>query len=108
MSSPAPQFGVERIEHGADVTLLLRGEFDLAGIDAFSAAAADFSPGAVVTVDLRELSFIDSSGLRCLVTLDLRGREEGWSLRMVAPQAQVLRAFELSSLQERVRIVSEE
>lgn len=108
MSASVPHFRIERIEDGVDVRLVLEGEFDLAGTDAFSVATGTFSLGATITVDLRGLRFIDSSGLRCLVTLDLRGRREGWSLRLVAPQAQVLRAFELSTLDKRVSIIAEE
>lgn len=40
----------------------------------------------VVTVDLRDLAFMDSSGLRLLIELQDRSREEGWELRLVCPQ----------------------
>lgn len=51
------------------VTLSLTGEFDLAGVDAFTALMVDLEathPRAIA-VDVKELSFIDSNGLRSLL-----------------------------------------
>ncbi|MGA2924813.1 MAG: STAS domain-containing protein [Solirubrobacteraceae bacterium] len=49
-----------------------------------------------LTVDLRELAFMDSSGLRLLIELHDRSRQEGWRLALIAPEhepaAIVLRA----------------
>ena len=42
--------------------------------------------GADLILDLRELSFMDSSGLRLLIELHDRSRTEGWDLRLIAPR----------------------
>lgn len=38
-----------------------------------------------LTLDLRGLEFMDSSGLRLLIELNDRARSEGWRLSMIAP-----------------------
>ena len=49
-----------------------------------------------LTLDLAELAFMDSSGLRLLIDLYDRSRRENWTLTMVAPSSEaatmVLRA----------------
>ena len=51
---------------------------------------------AALTLDLGELTFMDSSGLRLLIELNDRSRHEGWRLTLVLPRhepaAMVLRA----------------
>lgn len=39
-----------------------------------------------LTLDLRELSFMDSSGLRLLIELYDDSRRDGWQLRLIAPR----------------------
>lgn len=39
-----------------------------------------------VTVDLRELAFLDSSGLRLLIELHDRSRQDGWQLALLRPE----------------------
>ncbi len=53
---------------------------------------------ARVVLDLRGLSFIDSTGLRLLVTLDERAAREGFLLTLVAPAAPVDRTIQLCGL----------
>ncbi len=50
-----------------------------------------------VVVDLRELSFIDLTGLRVLLDADARSRQDGMNLRFI-PGPQVRRLFELAEL----------
>lgn len=69
------------------VVLHLRGDLDLASVDELQAAvrgALDGHGGANLVLDLRELRFVDSSGVR--VVLDLRGE------RLAAGGRLVLRA----------------
>lgn len=42
--------------------------------------------GKEVTLDLGELRFMDSSGLKLLIDLHYRSRAEGWRLRLIAPE----------------------
>lgn len=41
-----------------------------------------------LTLDLRELAFMDSSGLRLLIELNDRSKSEAWQLALLAPKAE--------------------
>lgn len=61
------------------------------------AVSRNVATGArALTLDLRRLGFMDSSGLRLLIQLHARSRREGWRLTLVRPEhesaALVLRA----------------
>lgn len=79
--------------------LVLHGEFDMAQTAVFEASAAPWLEGdrsADLTLDLADLSFVDSSGIRSLLQLAkcLAPRR----LRLKAPQPMVSKVLELTSL----------
>ncbi|MFD3457453.1 STAS domain-containing protein [Streptomyces sp. NPDC058691] len=84
---------------GADV-VPLHGEIDLisaplvaARLDALSAA-----PCPDLVVDLREVDFIDCSGLRVLCRTLRRVRQRGGTLRLIVGDGPVLAALRLADL----------
>ena len=103
---------VQRREHVT--TVHPRGELDLATAEtlrttldatiAESLSAALYGTGSRVrlVLDLRGLSFIDSTGLHLLVALDKRAQREGFQLTLIAPAAPVDRAIRLSGLDQRL------
>ena len=64
-------------------------------------------PGHVV-LDLRGLTFLDSTGLRSLIAADARGREQGRRVTLVQGPAVVQRVFEITGLEGRLEIVEDE
>lgn len=78
--------------------LTLRGELDLASVRQLeeSLAAIDEQAPARITIDLRGLAFIDSSGLRALLLADTRAREQGYELVLIPGQEPVQRVFEMT------------
>jgi anti-anti-sigma factor len=64
------------------------------------------SPGTVV-VDLSKLTFLDSTGLRCIVTADERAREEGRRMVIVRGPDAVQRVFAITRLEERLDMVDD-
>jgi anti-anti-sigma factor len=63
------------------VRLSLLGELDLVGVERLEARLHDLrATGAAVRLDLSQLEFIDSSGLRALVTSAQVARRDGWRL----------------------------
>jgi anti-sigma B factor antagonist len=83
-------------------TIVLSGEADLAGVPQIEAALKDASvdePGLIV-IDLRSLTFIDSSGLHALLTGHELCRAGGHALRIVPGPENVQRLFELTGLNE--------
>lgn len=99
-----PPFSVQREDGEGTVVLALAGELDIAGTDRLLDAACAIPAGSSVTADVRELSFMDSSGLRALMNLDIRARDEGWSLTIAGPQPEVRRVLVLCGVEDRISI----
>jgi anti-sigma B factor antagonist len=111
MSDPEP-FAVEVQRHEHVTILQPRGELDLATAEtlrsAFDAVVAEtlsaapdrMEHGAGLVLDLRGLSFIDSTGLRLLVALDQHARRDGFQLTLLAPAAPIDKAIRLCGLDQ--------
>jgi anti-anti-sigma factor len=63
-------------------TVSVAGELDLATADEFSRAVRSGLARGAVVIDLRELTFMDSSGVRALNTALREGAEHGRELRV--------------------------
>ena len=90
------------IERDADTAFIrLEGELDLTCEDNFRAEVVSrmtsWRPSTVI-VDLRELAFIDSSGLRMLLGLDAAVRGEGFELTLVRADGQVRKVLRITRL----------
>jgi len=91
-----------RLERRGDVTFVeLFGEFDMAEKQRFESALAPLasgvdSPGLVV--DLRGLTFMDSTGLRCLLELREKSREVGFELKVINGTGPVRRVLSLTGI----------
>jgi len=93
---PEPFYVIERTADGRR-TIAPCGELDLATAPRLEERLA----GAIDTVlDLSELSFIDSSGIRVLISTARRARAEAWELTVQNPQPAVLRAIEIVGLDQ--------
>ena len=79
------------------------GELDLSN----AAQLEERLAGNIDTVlDLSELSFIDSTGLRVLVSTAQRARAEAWEFTVRNPQPTVLRVIRLVALEQRLGLES--
>ncbi len=79
---------------------VLRGELDLLVYDQVSAELAPlFDAHGDVTLDVSELSFVDSSGIRLFVRLQ-RALEDRGRLHLKAPTPHVASVFEIAGLPE--------
>jgi anti-sigma B factor antagonist len=80
--------------------LQVSGELDLATNERVVEAIkrAEASDAKTIVLDLTEVSFIDSSGIRALVQGALESRENGQRLRLVPVQGQVRRVLEMCGL----------
>jgi anti-anti-sigma factor len=63
--------------------LTLRGELDLGTAGQLESALAEAQEP--VLLDLRELTFMDSTGVRVLLEAAERAAGDGWELRILAP-----------------------
>jgi anti-anti-sigma factor len=85
----------------------LRGELDLAGAAALEQELARLdaeSPDAVV-LDLRDVDFMDSSGLRVVAVASQHAEARGRRLALVPGSDQVMRVFEITRMRERLDFV---
>lgn len=105
MTHPPPPFSAELTRHDGAARLALRGELDLGTLPEFEAALPDPAPGDVLVIDLRELDFIDSSGIHVLMRLDVAARRDGWTLALVRGRPDVQRILDLCRVGDRIRTV---
>jgi anti-sigma B factor antagonist len=96
-------------ESGGVRLLRLSGELDMAGVDRFERMLApDEAPEeATFVVDLRGLTFIDSSGLRAVIMADQRVREEGGRFIVVRGSDRVNEVLEMTGVAERIELVDQ-
>jgi anti-anti-sigma factor len=83
-------------------TIVLTGEADLLGAPKIEATLKDASAdgSGLIVIDLRNLTFIDSSGLQALLTGHELCRARGHELRIVPGPENVQRLFELTGMNE--------
>ena len=102
------RFGYESHERGPVAVVALHGELDLlstADLEPELERLAD-EPGVdVVALDLRELEFLDSSGLRLVVLTERSLRAAGRRLVLVRGGQPVQRVFEITRMTERLEFV---
>ena len=61
----------------------------------------------LIVLDLQPLTFMDSTGLRLLITADIRARQEARRLVIVQGNEMVQRVMRLTRLDERLDIVED-
>jgi anti-sigma B factor antagonist len=89
-------FDVSRVRDAAHVRAV--GELDMAAAPTLAAEIARLRRDGCkhVCFDLRELTFIDSSGLRFLLETHAEARRDGFSMTVVQGPPAVQRVFELT------------
>jgi anti-sigma B factor antagonist len=78
----------------------LRSTLDAAIAETLSVGLDGMENGARLVLDLRGLSFIDSTGLHLLVALDQRAQRDGFQLTLLAPAAPIDRAIQVCGLDQ--------
>jgi anti-sigma B factor antagonist len=83
-----------------DGSLRLSGEFDMSSVDTFRLAVETLAdPDREVVLDMTELTFIDSSGIRAILTMAQEIGANGVVLRN--PQPNVRRVLDLIGIEGR-------
>jgi len=98
----SPLLTIERSGESSDPVIVVRGELDVSTSPLLReelAAVLDDHP-ASLTLEFRDVSFVDSSGLGALIGALRRLREgdDRRALRILHPQAAVERVFEITGL----------
>jgi anti-anti-sigma factor len=80
----------------------LRGELDVCtAADTVRTLTAHAASGTRIIVDLAELTFVDCSSLRELITVRARAQQAGGDLALADPQPMVLRLLVLTGMSSR-------
>jgi anti-sigma B factor antagonist len=100
-------FDVTSEDRGEAVHVRLTGELDISTAPKVEDELARVEPGrpALIVLDLRNLAFMDSTGLRLLIAADTRARQQGRRLTIVKGPEAVQRVFRITRLEERLEIV---
>jgi anti-anti-sigma factor len=100
---------VETQQRDGLVHVALRGELDLSTVNKVQDELRRVEADAprVVVLDLSKLTFLDSTGLRCLVTADQRARDADRRLVLVRGPDPVQRVFSITRLEERLEMVDD-
>jgi anti-anti-sigma factor len=95
-----PTFGISVSSDDGRTHIAPTGELDIATTPALEQAIAEATakPGAELVLDLRELTFMDSTGLRTLAQTNARAEEDGFTLSIVRGPRQIERVLEISGL----------
>jgi len=97
---------VETRHQNETAVIALAGELDMAGASALERELGLLGAGTIV-VDLRGLEFMDSSGLRALVTSALRAQDAGRRFALIPGAAHVMRVFDITRMRERLEFVAD-
>jgi anti-anti-sigma factor len=99
MNDTADPFACSVQRTGDTVTLELRGELDMASTERFEQSAAELveTENGHVVIDLRGLSFIDSSGIRGVLRVQSL-LPDTTRLELIPGPPAVQRVFELTGL----------
>jgi anti-sigma B factor antagonist len=91
------------------VHVALVGELDLSTVAKVQEELrrVEANAPATVVVDLSKLTFLDSTGLRCIVTADERARAEGRRIVIVRGPDAVQRVFTITRLDDRLEMVDD-
>ena len=96
---------------GTMTVVALMGELDIASeADATAALAAaldEGNGGGVLVADLRDLAFLDSTGVRVLLTADLQAKERGVRFGVARGGGMVRRLLDVTRIEQRFPVVDD-
>jgi anti-anti-sigma factor len=105
VSAPA-EFDVAVTDCGAAVRVTVRGELDLETAPLLHGALREVeSAGRTVTIDLRALTFMDSTGINLLTEHAARAEVERFELAILPPRPPVARVLDLAGVRRVLPLV---
>jgi len=105
----ASPFDLTIHERGDVVHAVLRGELDISTAPRLEdeLKRIEASGPAILALDLSKLDFMDSTGLRLVLSADARAREAGRRFVLVRGNEMVQRVLRVTRLDERLEIVED-
>jgi anti-anti-sigma factor len=97
--SPSSQLSLEVRREGASAVVSARGDIDLSTMAKATAALDGARAGArSLVLDLREVGFMDTSGLRLIIEEQRRAAASGYRFAVRRGTSKVQRLFEIAGL----------
>jgi len=100
MTSDANDNSNLSVQIADDGVVVVRGDIDIAGGPILDAALTSAEPVGDVIVDLGGVLFVDSSGLRCLLSASRRAAARGATVSLRGVRPTVARLFEITGTTE--------
>lgn len=90
------------------IVLELHGELDLVGapVLATELGRAELGERSIIVLDLEDLQFIDSAGLRVILAASQRARERGDEFAVTPGSAQVQRLLDIAGVSEHLPTIA--
>jgi anti-anti-sigma factor len=100
---------IEASEQNGVAHVLLSGELDLSTVEKVEheLTRLEAAGPATVVLDLSRLTFLDSSGLRLIVSADQRARRDSRRFVVVRGPETVQRVFSITHLDEQIELVGD-
>jgi anti-anti-sigma factor len=100
---------VETEQRDGGLLVALSGDLDVASAPSVERRLEELEPDppAVLVIDLRGLSFIDSTGLSLLINTDSRARKAGRRVTIVSGTGASRRLLETTGLVQKLDVVEE-
>lgn len=89
--------------------LAVVGDLDIATVPQLEKEAQAMLAREVreLLIDLSQLAFIDSSGLRLLIALDGEASRDGWTLGLIRPPEGALTIFRITGAEENLPFIED-
>ncbi len=88
------------VDTDAAGVIIVHGDIDVAGGPILDLAIREREEDGPLVMDLGDVFFIDSSGLRCLLAASRRARDRGATVALRQVGAEVLRLLEITGTTE--------
>jgi anti-anti-sigma factor len=100
--SPFQPFSVSVVPNRAEVLVVASGELDLASAGALEREVQEVSRRgfARIVIDLRDVTFLDSAGLRLLLSLRNDAKRAGPALALMRGPQRVQRIFDITGTRD--------
>lgn len=100
MIAVAEQLHIEQTTENGCAVLAVSGEIDLASAPMLEGRIQALDAGGPIVVDLSGVTFIDSTGLRVLISANEAANGAGGSLHLVAIDGPVTKLFSITGVEE--------
>lgn len=105
---PTESFDLDERADGERVVVVLRGELDLATVDQVRARLGALrAANRPVVLDLDELTFMDSTGIRLVLESVRDSEREGWRFEVTRGSSAVQRIFVAAHIDDRLPYAAE-